>query len=185
MIELGLCLYCGRVKLRAQAPCHSCGSRGSGSTSIDLKFSTLKISPVTQDELGEIIQKIYDVCQDDQERYDTFFYLVSYSEPEFLQTSLTINERRMAKALLKQAGIDIDQVRLKPRPDLFKDVYLYEQFPPHSRAWYVQKINRFFTKREVPEPLNQLWMWWYDKEKKQRESRAISRLKQRNDRKKL
>lgn len=158
-MTMALCLYCGKTKFGALVPCPYCQTQGTGHMMLDIKFSDHNFSHTTLEQLGEMIERIREVCPDNQERYNAFFYFVKKSNPSILQTTFSPEQRRKADEVLTRANITVGEVRLVHGG---KSNFLREfigEMKPSNKHVKLEATPQKSKKQKQQQPIWKFWKW--------------------------
>ncbi len=158
-MTMALCLYCGKTKFGALVPCPYCQTQGTGHIMLDIKFSDHHFDHSTLERLGQMIERIREVCPDNQERYNAFFHFVEKSNPSFLQTTFSPEQKRQADDVLAKAKINIGQLTLTPRGRLDR-FDMQDDKPTPTKQPRLEPNHPPNTKQKQQRSVWKFWQWF-------------------------
>ncbi len=107
-----LCINCGHIKFGAFNPCPNCQTSSTGNLDLDIAFSDHQLSQKALESLGLVIQRIREICDDDQVRFWTFLYYISKNHPSIL--SLQEVEPKMKNTAIELLSrIELPQIDMR------------------------------------------------------------------------
>ena len=103
-MTMALCLNCGETKFGAICPCPKCMVSSSGDMQLDIVFSDHHVAITTLKGLGQVIQSIREISDDDQSRFWAFIHYVATRHPDLLGVRMPEEEQQRYEELVTLAN---------------------------------------------------------------------------------